>query len=769
MVAKKAVSKPAKAAPSNTKLTTAPSQTAALTASAFSPPSFHLSLFASVVLGLDAYRLRIHDTNTGRLKSEHVFEAGVRVNSVSWVALPAQDRKSSKKRRRKEEEEEVKNAVVAVTTNKGTVVLYGAAEGAVEGVLEGSHVGEVVAFIADKEGRGWSAGVDGKLVEWDLAKKTALRTITLPESTIRRIAVAGNNILCASSTIYAIDKEDSESNPPSFTANTTAIHTLIAATDGVKFLSAAETDRFINIFSLKENKQIGALVADSDIQTLSVHKGSNDEILAAVTTEGIIEVFKAPFELAASADSGVVTRKKKTQTKKSEAKIKVVRPSGNQSVSIANVTVENEELVVCWLETGVNLSFEKIRWASPDDGLLSLAGTIELTRAKTLSIGGVNGAAMNGVKDVSNMNVDASHTVVVAGDDLQDVGMEDAPAANVSDSEDSDSGSDAETDSDSKPTAEPTFADRFQALTVSATPRKDLTLQTKSSGALTAPTPGALTSVLTQALKTNDSALLESCLASTNSRAIRDTVRKLPSPMAVTLLERLAERLARKPGRAGSLGEWVRWTLVAHGGYLVGLPDLVKRLSSLHQTLNNRANALPRLLALQGRLDMLQSQLELRSEMRLAGKEPREVEKEAEGALYIEGETNEVYSSDEEPEEVAGEPMMIEDASFIKSPNDGFGADNESDDDERGSDAEDDLLGSDEEESEDEDEDMEDDEELEEDENAFVELEASEDEDEGEKEVEREGSVDYDDVDRMDTDEEVEEVVEVKRKGKGRR
>lgn len=179
MVSKKAAAKAAKPAPSSTsKLSTAASPNAALAASAFSPASFRLSLFASVVLGLDAYRLRIHDTNTGRLRSEHVFEAGVRVNSVSWVALAsAQDRKSSKKRRRKADggDVEEKNAAVAVTTNKGSVILYSATEGTVAGVLEGAHVGEVVAFEAEKGGNAWSVGVDGKLVEWDLVKKVALR------------------------------------------------------------------------------------------------------------------------------------------------------------------------------------------------------------------------------------------------------------------------------------------------------------------------------------------------------------------------------------------------------------------------------------------------------------------------------------------------------------------------------------------------------------------------------------------------------------------
>ena len=324
------------------------------------------------------------------------------------------------------------------------------------------------------------------------------------------------------------------------------------------------------------------------------------------------------------------------------------------------------------------------------------------------------------------MQVDQAQTVVVAGADQADLELPDADDADSDDAATSDDESDDE-DAPAK-AEEPTFADRFSALEVSAAPHTSLT--TSSRGAPKTPSAGALTSVLTQALKTNDTALLESCLSSTSPTTIRNTVRKLPSPLAVTLLERLAERLARKPGRAGSLGEWVRWTLVAHGGYLVTLPNLVRTLSGLYSTLNTRAGALPRLLALQGRLDMLHSQVALREEIRAGAAAANE---EAEKAVvYVEGETAEVDSdeeSDEEPEEVGMESMVIEDASYIRGGE--VGSDGESE-------------GEDEEKENSEDEGMDTDE-REEDERMLLGVESSESEGEGDDE-----SVDYDDVESED-------------------
>lgn len=182
MVAKKSAaapkSKPQKASHLSAKLSTAAASAQALTVSAFSPPALHLSLFASVVLGLDAYRLRVHDTNTGRLRCEHIFEKGVSINSLAWGIMPSKDKKTTKKKRKRLSngaEEEDKNAVIAAATSRGSVILFSPAEGAVVGVLEGEHVGAVKSFVFTEEARGWSCGVDSKLVQWDLARKISLR------------------------------------------------------------------------------------------------------------------------------------------------------------------------------------------------------------------------------------------------------------------------------------------------------------------------------------------------------------------------------------------------------------------------------------------------------------------------------------------------------------------------------------------------------------------------------------------------------------------
>lgn len=164
---------------------------------------------------------------------------------------------------------------------------------------------------------------------------------------------------------------------------------------------------------------------------------------------------------------------------------------------------------------------------------------------------------------------------------------------------------------------------------------------------LTAPTATSLGTVLTQALRTNDRDLLESCFQMTDIPSIRSTIQRLQSPLVSSLLERLAERLHKRPGRAGNLMVWVQWSLVSHGGYLASQPDVLKKLKTLSRVIKERANGLQSLVILKGKLDMLSAQIDLRKSIQEArdGRfdDDDNVDRDV---IYVEGEDD--MSSDEE-------------------------------------------------------------------------------------------------------------------------
>ncbi|KAG2077567.1 NUC189-domain-containing protein [Suillus decipiens] len=137
----------------------------------------------------------------------------------------------------------------------------------------------------------------------------------------------------------------------------------------------------------------------------------------------------------------------------------------------------------------------------------------------------------------------------------------------------------------------------------------------------------SLTRTLIQALHSSDSRLLETCLAHSDPAMVRNTVRRLPPQLAVPLLTACVERLGRGPRAASMKGggggassqrgtglvTWVKTVLAVHSGHLMTMPDLVSRLSGLHATLTSRLALQDSLLSLNGRLDMVLSQIEMRS------------------------------------------------------------------------------------------------------------------------------------------------------------
>ena len=220
---------------------------------------------------------------------------------------------------------------------------------------------------------------------------------------------------------------------------------------------------------------------------------------------------------------------------------------------------------------------------------------------------------------------------------------------------------------------EPSFGDMLQArhpqaIDVQAAfpnPMADRQALMPASGSrvLSAPSGTSLGTVLTQALKTNDKDLLERCFDTTDLPSIRSTIQRLQSQHVATLLQRLAERIHKRPGRTGNLMVWIQWSLVAHGGYLATQPDLVKKLKSLSQVIRERANGLQPLLHLKGKLDMLSAQLELRRNLQAASRAANaDDDDNEEGVTYVEGQDDDWSDSD------AGAGADDMDTKMIKPP-----------------------------------------------------------------------------------------------------
>lgn len=152
--------------------------------SSFSPSHFQLSLFASVIQDLHSQHLRIHDTNTGRLRCEHTINSKASITCLDWGYYGENHRESKKKRKLSDlvngdvPKVQARNVVVALGTSDSEVHMFSPAEANIVGSLREAHTQGVKVFrFADSgiHAEGWSIGGDGRLVQWDLRENRVSR------------------------------------------------------------------------------------------------------------------------------------------------------------------------------------------------------------------------------------------------------------------------------------------------------------------------------------------------------------------------------------------------------------------------------------------------------------------------------------------------------------------------------------------------------------------------------------------------------------------
>ncbi|KAL4891958.1 Dip2/Utp12 family-domain-containing protein [Aspergillus ambiguus] len=662
------------------------------------------------------------------------------------------DQQTKKKRKRHSDVNGVNDdqgdVVVAFGTSASDIRMYSPAEDKIVGTLAGAHDKGIKDFkftLSKLAQEGWSIGGDNKLVQWDLHTGKTTRIINLPSTasftSLARPLPSNPPVLCASQTPYIIDVENGEA-PRSFPAMRNPVHTLLTSSTesfATGLFLASDNDRYINVFDSQTQKLVMNLVADKEVSSVSLYPGQagqadplEKQILAVVTGDGTIELFTRPFVQPAYNTTSLKARGKQ-MTRRAESSIQVAQSDESDAiVPVVSAAFQGPDLLVAWAEGGVVPVFERVRWLNEDTDELAFTGTKKIPKTKSSSV--LASATTNKTRNAVESRVDETRVVAEQGNLVDDdVEMEDTKQDDVS-AADSDEGDESEDDEQPKKltgsnepqqkeadsdvemnnaadsdaeeeeeddTGEPSFGELLRAHTskevdVEAELEDDAHLGSlvpgKSNAAVQQiPSGVSLSTVLTQSLKTNDNAMLESCFHASDLSIIRTTIQRLDSSLAATLLQKLAERLSARPGRYGHLLVWVQWTCVSHGGALAGKPDLLKRMATLFKVMDQRSSSLPSLLLLKGKLDMLDAQMGLRQSIHNNADAESEDE---DNVIYVEGQEElEDEDSDADTSKHMATPRtkLIRDQTFDEDESmmNGVqsGAD-ESDDDEEGSEEE---------------------------------------------------------------------------------
>lgn len=391
-----------------------------------------------------------------------------------------------------------------------------------------------------------------------------------------------------------------------FTGHASAIKELSFSHQDDILVSNAEDDRYVNVWDAQStntnSNNLTALTLETNVAHIDF--SSTEPSVLAVTDDGLVGIWEnASFTTTQAAVGGNRRKMMRSMTKEADANVKIISTVAEDTVipilAAKFVTDNGGKSIMIARGSSVKPSFEVVKYVDEETGAILRDITLSRQPITNYLIDTASIAASN--LRTTRKAYDESAVTVVGNTDFAIK----APtmAANNNDDE----------DGENEDNEEPSIEQKLQSLDVVDTTNTKKKNAGNKKKTIDTPSAGSLQTVLVQALHSNDADLLEACLQHTKVEVINNTVRRLPTEYLIPLLLDLITKFQEKPGRAPALLIWIKSVLTIHTAYLMTVPDLVGKLSNFYQALDTRLGVFPKLLALRGRLDIVQSQVNVKS------------------------------------------------------------------------------------------------------------------------------------------------------------
>lgn len=507
--------------------------------------------FAYVTEALDKQRVSVEPTNISKTSLTndnflYLEVTGVTCTCLKWININMA-------------------SLVALGLSNGEIWLYSPLANEIVTKLQtGDSLPVIDLQISEKTNQAWCLDGNDTIYMFDMSTYNLSSKFTMEECRgLRKLCIVDDErVLLASHQIFLVNIH-SKTIMNQYPGHISPVCFLQISPDTSAFVSASKDDRFLNVYDLETSNTKAVLVAHSNVT--SVATSVTWQCFSITTEDGELEVFENPLIVSTNTSK----RRSGKISKASNKTVNLVRKSSNLKLPMVNSFVQNDVISFCWLENATVPYFDQIKW----DSLEELATVIAKPLPAILSSQKSN---IQGSDVASATIYKEGNATTISGDNFRHVESLISSLAQTEEDELSES-----------------LQDKLQAISQAPKNTKDRKRATAGTSAV----------VLSQALKSNDHSLLESVLNTRDEKVIQATITRLSPQLATILLERLAERIARQTHRQGPLNVWVKWCLVIHGGYLVTMPNLMSSLSSLHSTLKRRADLLPKLMALETRLN----------------------------------------------------------------------------------------------------------------------------------------------------------------------
>ncbi|KAL0138228.1 WD40-repeat-containing domain protein [Mucor lusitanicus] len=563
--------------------------------------------FALITHAVDRHRLRIFNVRSGTVSNDYSAQEKEKITCLAWGYMKdTGDLQANTVQAFKKKKSGIASLsrVIALGMQSGSIAMYSLSHGAIVKKLTGSHTTPITDFVMNKDGsKGYSVAEDNLIVEWDIEEGKETFKWKADAKNVRKLKLSHDEKKLATAG-HAITLWDLETRSviKKFTGHASAIKELSFSHQDDVLVSNAEDDRYVNVWDAQStntnSNNLTALTLETNVSHIDF--SSTEPSVLAVTDDGLVGIWEnASLTSAQSSNTGNRRKMMRSMTKEADANIKIVSTASQNVVipilAAKFVTDNGGKSIMIARGSSVKPSFEVVKYANEETG--AILPEITLTRQPitnylidTASIAANNLRTTRKAYDESTVTVVGNTDFAIKGPTM---------AANEDEKEVDDN-------------AELSIEQKLQSLdVVDATSTKSKKHNKKKT--IDTPSAGSLQTVLVQALHSNDAGLLEACLQHTKPDVINNTVRRLPTEYLIPLLLELIQKFQEKPGRAPALLIWIKSVLLIHTAYLMTVPDLVGKLSNFYQALDTRLGVFPKLLALRGRLDIVQSQVNVKS------------------------------------------------------------------------------------------------------------------------------------------------------------
>ena len=555
------------------------------------------SYLATAIVALDAHQVKVQSTtnqsSSSSLNTSFTLEKSNKLTNLTWIPSAG-------------------NSVelLALCLTRGTVLIYSPQTNEIISELNSSTNVSILDFhYSEITQSGWSCDIDGNINEWDmntfeLKNSFKIKDIVDAIDSINRISTVIYQrqpcLLIGSNAIYLFNIKSKEV-VKTFPGHIQPINTITSVGDN-SFMTSAKGDRFINLYQLDKITTKALFVASSSVVTLSIGVQDDKSVLVVINEEGNLEIFNNPLseQPKSSQPSTPMSKKKRKQvgvsSRSSNGSIKLSRPEQeiknphDANLFINAISTLGDAILFTWLENSTVPFFDSLKWINESGNEFLLDSSKTITKSKP-DLRATEHTTINGHDVAAPKLYTEGHTIISDGSNIRHLDGED------------------DEDDDEQ---EESLAEKLDRLSVDNTKTpvksKRKKLEEARSGV-------SLSIILTQSLQNNDTSLLETVLQNRDTITIQNTINRLDPYTAVLFLDKLSDKLQRQPTRFETFAFWLKWILVIHGPVIASLPNLNVRLATLYGVLNKKAEALPRLLELQGRLNLTNDSIALKNEI----------------------------------------------------------------------------------------------------------------------------------------------------------